>query len=66
MFHKVRAFCYADFDKKLRKSGELCKILRTEKHEEIMLLCFTNEPKSRKITIPICNTGRNVLFIYRY
>lgn len=36
MFHKVRAFCYADFDKKLRKSGELCKILRTEKHEEII------------------------------
>lgn len=55
MFHKIRAFCYADFDKKLRKSGELCKILRTEKHEEIMLLCFTNEPKSMKITIPICN-----------
>lgn len=55
MFHKVRAFCYADFDKKLRKSGELCKILRTEKHEEIMLLCFTNESKFMKITIPICN-----------
>lgn len=55
MFHKVRAFCYADFGKKLRKSGELCKILRTEKHEEIMFLCFTNEPKSMKITIPICN-----------
>lgn len=61
MFHNVKAFCYADFDKKLRKSGELCKILRTEKHEEIILLWFTNKPKTMKITIPIYN--RNVLFI---
>lgn len=61
MFHNVKAFCYADFDKKLRKSGELCKILRTEKHEEIILLSFTNKPKTMKITIPICS--RNVLFI---
>lgn len=61
MFYKVRVFCYVDFDKKLRKSGELCKILRIEKYEEIMLFCFINELKFKKIIILICN--RNVFFI---